>query len=91
MALDMSMAPSQVAAALNGDQPTTVTPDGRSSVPRGSKSNVWPTFCRAVAVASITSCLVEVSTTDPGALRTFGMMMLVVFPDRVGPSTRVLR
>ena len=87
----MSMAPSHVVAALSGDQPTEVTPFGTGVAPSGSKSSVWPTRWRDAQVASITSSLVEVSTTEPGALRTLGMMMLVVFPDLVGPSTRVLR
>ena len=50
-----------------------------------------PDRWRAVAVASMTSCLVDVATTAPGAQKILGMMMDVVFPERVGPKTRALR
>ena len=91
MAAAMSMAPSHSAAALSGDQPIAVTPGGGDESPSGSKTMVWPEVRLRDAVAAMTSGLVEVSTTAPGALRTLGMITLDVLPDRVGPRTRVLR
>ena len=57
----------------------------------GSKSRTEPAAERALAVAARMSGLVEVVTTGPAAASTFGTMMLEVLPERVGPSTSVLR
>ena len=83
-------AASQFAAPSMGDQPTRVTPGGHDVVPLGSKRCTCPTRDRC-EVATSTSSFVDVVTTAPRASSTFGTSSELVFPERVGPSTSVLR
>src|SRR6185312_17343950 len=48
----------------------------------GSNSQVRPTAARSLAVAAHRSALLLVATAGPGADRTYGTAIAVVFPDR---------
>src|SRR5207253_11458404 len=56
-----------------------------------SNNQHCPTSDRCRQVASSTSGLVDVATTDPGAPRMLGTTSAVVFPARGGPRTRTDR
>src|SRR4051794_18857012 len=81
-------APSQVRACHKGDQRNLITPAGTSSSPAGSNNQIRPSRERHAAEWRMTSDLVDVETTAPGAASTDGIMRLLVFPDLGGPSTR---
>ncbi len=87
IALAVMRAASQSRHAGTGDHRKGRTPGGGLARPDGSNNQHWPTWSRAANVAAMTSGLVEVETTGPGATSAFGITRVVVLPDRGGPRT----